>query len=103
MTHELKIWPQYFNRVLDGSKTFEVRKNDRGFQFGDSVILKEWDPTEDEFDEESPGGMYLGSYTQARGYTGRQLEFVVGYIYSLPNEMVVFSLIKPVPSDAGKK
>lgn len=41
--HELKIYPQYFEEVLNGNKTFEVRKNDRGFQVGDIVILKEFD------------------------------------------------------------
>lgn len=43
MKHDLKIWPQYFSRAADGCKTFEVRKNDRGFQMGDEVVLHEWD------------------------------------------------------------
>lgn len=42
MIHELKIYPQYFEKVLDGTKTFEVRKNDRDFQVGDTVVLKEF-------------------------------------------------------------
>ena len=41
--HELKIYPHYFQEIVDGNKTFEVRKNDRGFRVGDTVILKEWD------------------------------------------------------------
>lgn len=41
--HELKIYPHYFQEIVKGSKTFEVRKNDRGFHVGDTVILKEWD------------------------------------------------------------
>ena len=28
-----------------GRKTFEIRKNDRGFEVGDTLILKEWNPT----------------------------------------------------------
>lgn len=44
MSHELKCWPQYFQRVMAGTKRFEVRKNDRDFQVGDVLILREWDP-----------------------------------------------------------
>ena len=40
--HELKILPVHFRNVLSGVKTFEIRKNDRGFKVGDSIILNEW-------------------------------------------------------------
>jgi len=43
-THELKTWPQWFNDVLDGTKTFEVRKNDRDFKVGDILLLQEFRP-----------------------------------------------------------
>lgn len=43
MEHELKIYPKYFEDVTSGKKTFEVRKNDRNFQVGDILALKEWD------------------------------------------------------------
>ena len=42
-THELKTLPEYFNAQLNGMKKFEVRKNDRGFQCLDVIILREWD------------------------------------------------------------
>lgn len=41
--HELKTYPQYFQQTLEGNKPFEIRLNDRNFQVGDIVILKEWD------------------------------------------------------------
>lgn len=41
--HELKIYPKYFEAVLDESKTFEIRKNDRNFHVGDNIFLREWD------------------------------------------------------------
>ena len=59
MIHELKILPEYFRDVLRGNKTFEVRKNDRNFQVGDKLILKEWENGE---------------------YTGNTLEKNVTYI-----------------------
>ena len=39
--HALKVARPYFDALLDGSKTFEVRKNDRAFQMGDELILWE--------------------------------------------------------------
>ena len=52
-THELKTWPEYFDSILTGAKPFEVRKNDRAFQPGDDLLLREWFATEQ-------GGVYTG-------------------------------------------
>jgi len=49
MTHELKIWPMYFERTAKGWKTWELRLNDRNFQVGDPLILKEWNPEKEEY------------------------------------------------------
>lgn len=43
-THDLKTWPQFFEAILSGVKTFELRKNDRGFRKDDTLRLHEWDP-----------------------------------------------------------
>lgn len=43
MTHELKIEAEYFEAVLSGEKTFEVRKFDRPFSKGDLLALNEID------------------------------------------------------------
>ena len=37
MTHSIKIRESFANAVNTGEKTFEVRKNDRGYQKGDTV------------------------------------------------------------------
>jgi hypothetical protein len=93
MKHELKIWPQYFCRVEDGSKTFEVRKNDRGFQPGDVVVLREYDPTEITHEELLPMGQ-IHEYKRPIGYTGKSLTFRVGYLFPIDDTRVVFSLLK---------
>lgn len=43
MKHDLKIWPEYYEAVLNGSKRFELRYNDRNYQVGDILRLKEYD------------------------------------------------------------
>jgi len=42
-THELKCWPSYFEPIRRNEKRFDVRRDDRGFQKGDTVRLREWD------------------------------------------------------------
>lgn len=44
MIHELKTHPEPFNGVVVGDKTFEFRKNDRGFNLGDTLLLQEFNP-----------------------------------------------------------
>lgn len=40
--HVLKCWPQYFEAIVFDQKTFEVRYNDRGYERGDILILREY-------------------------------------------------------------
>lgn len=77
INHELKIDPLYFEAVLSGSKTFEIRKNDRNFQTGDTVLLREY-----------------GEYY----YTGRKYIAEIGYISSYEQKQgyIVFSLLNLV-------
>lgn len=42
-THKLKIAPVHFVGVMKGTKTAEFRVNDRNFQLGDILELKEFD------------------------------------------------------------
>ena len=39
--HELKTVTPEFQAIQDGSKRFEFRKDDRGFEVGDVLILRE--------------------------------------------------------------
>lgn len=44
-THNLKILRDFADAVYRGDKTFEVRKNDRGYQKGDIVVFKAMEDT----------------------------------------------------------
>lgn len=101
MIHELKILPQYFCRVADGSKTFEVRDNDRGFQPGDTVVLREYDPAIWTIPNTGIGG--LGDESEPKGYTGKSLSFKIGYVLPIDETRVVFSLLKEDQSELRRK
>ena len=64
--HVLKSYPSFFNAVLDGRKTFEVRKNDRDYHVNDTLLLKEYNPIYDI-------------------YTGRAIKCKVTYILFGPS------------------
>jgi len=51
--HELKVLPQFYSKIRCHRKTFEIRKDDRDYQVGDRVRLREWD-----------GEKYTGSQTR---------------------------------------
>lgn len=38
-THRLKVLIKYADAIMDGTKTFEVRKNDRNFKVGDKIAF----------------------------------------------------------------
>jgi hypothetical protein len=78
-THELKIWPVYFDAIERGDKTFDVRKNDRDFQTGDTLVLREYEPTK-AFSPPAfmqPDGK---EFVPPDPYTGRSLTRVVTYV-----------------------
>jgi hypothetical protein len=63
--HELKVWPRYYAKVESGEKPWEMRLNDRDFQEGDRLRLREFDPN---------GG----------GYSGKELRRGVGFVLRGP-------------------
>lgn len=64
--HELKCWPEFFQPILDGRKTFELRKADRDYHVGDILELKEYN-------------------IMNKTYTGRELQVEITYILRGPN------------------
>ena len=55
MIIEKKVWPEYFQKILDGKKNNELRLADFECHEGDTLVLKEWNP-------------------ETKKYTGRQIE-----------------------------
>lgn len=70
MTHELKIWPEFFQVAWVGHKLFEIRKNDRNFKERDEITLSEYDPKEDDYTGREIEGIitYVTDFKQTKGY-----------------------------------
>ena len=58
---EKKCWPEYFQAILDGEKTYELRIADFEANKGDTLLLREWDP-------------------KTKEYTGRKLEKQISFV-----------------------
>lgn len=81
--HILKTWPIYFDAVKRGEKTFEVRRDDRGFQKGDIVVLKRFDPTRAEIlQENAPTMEFRIGWILAGGQFGVEPGYVVMSLHS---------------------
>ena len=61
MKIEKKVWPEYFQKIIDGAKTYELRLADFECKPGDVLVLKEWNP-------------------KTKQYTGRVIEKNVTYV-----------------------
>ena len=66
MKHTKKVWPEYFQKILDGKKTYELRLADWECNEGDILVLQEWDP-------------------ETKEYTGREIEKEVTYVGKTKN------------------
>lgn len=65
-THDLKLSIEFCDAVLSGEKTFEVRKNDRGFQTGDLIRFI---PTDGTFCRSSDGTVKEHAKHEISGHT----------------------------------
>ena len=57
---EKKILPKYFEEVVNGNKTFELRKDEDNILPGDILVLREW--------------------SSDKGYSGRKVIMHVSYV-----------------------
>lgn len=60
-TIEKKVYPEYFQAIIDGKKKYELRLNDFEIEAGDTLFLREWDP-------------------KTQSYTGREISKKVTYV-----------------------
>jgi hypothetical protein len=74
VTHELKIWPEHFQAVVEGKKRAELRGMDRDFKVGDRLVLREWVAGQE------PKGDGDDGYRS--GYTGRDGTVVITHIHT---------------------
>lgn len=66
--HDLKIDCCFFSDVTSGRKTFEIRSDDRGFEEGDFLNLKEWTGSKYTGLSHQVKVVYITNYAQQRGY-----------------------------------
>lgn len=102
--HELKTDPQVFDDVAEGRKSFEIRKDDRGFEVGDVLKLRKTRYTGQEMrpymHPDQPGRVVEG---QPLKYVGPPLYVYVTYIlrgpvYGLADGWVIMAVM---PRDGG--
>lgn len=103
--HVLKVAPEYWASIVDGSKTFEVRRNDRAYQRGDVLDLY---PTHDADGRELCRPDCSDRYCYQKPPVERR---VVTFVYSgdprfgghggLQPGHVVLALSKPTGNAAG--
>lgn len=84
-THELKTDPEVFAPVWNGTKTYEIRFDDRGFAVGDILFLRETRATGEK--------MSIGAPLE---YTGREKRQIISHIlrgplYGLQDGWVILS------------
>lgn len=78
--HKLKCWSNYYDAVVAGEKTFEVRRDDRGFQKGDILLLQKYDPQKLRFVGSTGGQPYSIEKKIKYVLTGGQLGVEPGYV-----------------------
>lgn len=80
-THYLKIKPRYFDDIILNHKRFEVRKNDRDYNVGDLLILREFDKYGDYTGRDIHARIVyiLDSFTPILDYVVLGLDYIIFY------------------------
>lgn len=95
MIHSVKCDYKHFGALKDGSKTFEVRKNDRLYEVGDHLAVNEFVSDEQRDPYEADVGLRR---TDGGYYTGDCLLYKITYIFNDPqyckDGMVILGLAR---------
>lgn len=79
--HIVKCWPNYFDAIERGEKPFDVRRDDRGYQKGDTLVLRRYEIGVGYF---TPPGSIFGFHELRREITyiltGGQFGIEPGYV-----------------------
>lgn len=95
--HDLKVWAPYWEDVNSGRKTVEIRLNDRWFQVGDVLLLRETRvvTNPDRVDSSDPVVQWRASLTRYEP-TGRVCRRMITHVcdgqFGLLNGYVALSL-----------
>jgi len=68
-THVLKTWPEFYQPIVCGEKTTELRKNDRNFKVGDELRLREFDPKTKRYSGHEASARIIGIILKSPGLT----------------------------------
>lgn len=74
--HSIKCWQPYFNEISEGRKNFEIRIDDRGYQKGDELLIREFDNSSSFNCYVAPDGSRTGIAAQAQTVR-RKIDFVL--------------------------
>lgn len=86
MEHLLKIEPTYYDKVLSGEKSFEIRKNDRNYQVGDILHLAEYTGGSYTGRTYSVEVVYLTDYAQCSTYVVMGIKPTTQLVANLPQQ-----------------
>lgn len=84
MIHEVKCYPQYFERLKSGTKPFEVRKKDRPYQIGDLLAVNEFAPFDYKFSSDDMFEEFSRVISGTGRYSGAHLLFRITYVLDDP-------------------
>ena len=80
VTHEVKCWSEYFDAISRKEKNFDVRRDDRGYQKGDTLTLQKYDSKKFRFIIHSSGGIITMDRKIKYVLTGGQFGIEPGYV-----------------------